>query len=100
MRAWLELNWQRKDGSTEREHLEAVERQTGKRIEKLDSVRIPEGADGVWGMFMDLIGRMDWQSIDAYQRVTGKYIGPHELAMLRAMDAEYMRFQRERMKEK
>lgn len=54
----------------------------------------------VWGMFLDLIGRMDWQTLDAYQRVTGRDIDPQELSMLRAMDAEYSRFQRERIKEK
>ena len=67
---------------------------------KLDSVRIPEGAEGVWEMFLDLIGRVDWTTIDAYQRVTGREIGPHELQMLRSMDAEYARYQREKMKEK
>lgn len=51
-------------------------------------------------MFLDLIGRLDWQTLDAYQRVTGKEIGPAELEMLRAMDAEYNCYQREKIKEK
>lgn len=51
-------------------------------------------------MFLDLIGRVDWPTIDAYQRVTGREIGPHELQMIRSMDAEYARYQREKMKEK
>lgn len=63
-------------------------------------MRVPDGTEWVWQTFLDLLGRMDWQSIDAYMRVTGRDIGPHELSMLRAMDAEYQKFTREKLRAK
>lgn len=49
-------------------------------------------------MFLDVVGRCDWVSLDAYQSVTGRQFEPVELNAIRAMDAEYQKFTAEKKK--
>ena len=54
VRARIELDYPRNDGSTLRRHLEKVELQTGYRDPKLDSIRVPGESEYLWNWFWEI----------------------------------------------
>jgi hypothetical protein len=91
------------DGSTEREHLESVERQTGKRPPSLDGPPLPPDGEHVWRWFVALSGGrggngfgpnpIGWVDLAAWISLTGIIVRPAELEAIMAVDRAWMEVQ-------
>lgn len=70
-----------------RDHLEAVEKQTGHRDERLDEPEMPCGWEPTWNAFWLMYSGqvLTFAEIDAWSRLTGEVLTPHEAEMLRKM---------------
>lgn len=88
-----------------REHLEAVERISGKRPKELDGPQPPEGALYLWDWFTQLHNArgggwgpapISWEAIDAWARRMRVDPRPWELEVIREIDALYLRKEGER----
>lgn len=88
-----------KDGSTLRDHLNAVEKVSGRRPPELDGPPLPECLEYIWGWFIQLHRRrgggfgpapISWEAIDAWARRTGADPTPLELELIDAIDCAYM----------
>lgn len=94
------MNKVQPDGSTIREHLEAVERQTGIRPAKLDGPPIPTGAEYLWNWFITLNttrgntgfgpAQFTFAEMAAWAALTGNRPEPWEVMILKALDAAWM----------
>lgn len=83
-----------------REHLESVQRQSGKTPEELIDVPCPPSFEPVWRIFHDLdSGRsmhaagpnpLAWESIAAWSQLTGNRLDDLELLALRTIDTAYL----------
>ena len=84
----MKLEYPQRNGTTLREHLEQVERQTGHRDPLLDSVQVPEGGEWIWTIYWRLRKEqsLSYQDIDAFCRVTGEQLATWEVEALFAMD--------------
>lgn len=96
------------DGTTRRDHIEHVCKQTGKTPEELglvedeadDTPEIPEDGLHLWGWFQELSsGRgnngfgpaaLTWMDIEAWTRLTAIEPTPFEVLTLRSMDAAFL----------
>jgi hypothetical protein len=88
------------DGATLREHLESVERQSGKRHPKLDGPEIPPALVHLWGWFSELSqgrqpgamgpARLTFLDIDAWARLTRTPIEPWELSVILRLDSAWL----------
>lgn len=97
------------NGTSQRDHLEQVCRQTGKTLDELglsvpeddeDSPDIPEGGEFLWSVFWELSqGRgnngftenpLSWLEIAAFSQLSGHNLTPFEAETLRRMDAAYL----------
>ena len=90
-----------KDGVTERQHLEEVERQSGRTPLALQGTEFPELLEYVWTAFLLLNqGRglgfngplpLSFQDILAWQQLTNGYLLPWEVSAIKRLDAVYLR---------
>lgn len=114
----FKLSARQGDGSTLREQLASVARQTGEtpqELIELTSAKLPEPLAHVWQMFIELHGArtsngfgpnaITYSEIAAHAAMTGEQATPYEISALRALDNAWMAQQakeaeRRRSKEK
>ena len=90
-----------KDGVTERQHLEEVERQSGRTPLALQGTEFPELLGYVWTAFLLLNqGRgqgfngplpLSFQDMLAWQQLTNQHLLPWEVSTIKRLDAVYLR---------
>jgi len=90
-----------KSGTSRRAMLEQVAKTTGHRPADLDGPGMPRAAQHVWEWFLELCsGRapgfngpapISWGDLKAWCDLTGSEPRPHEVGMLRALDAAFLR---------
>ncbi|MBW7852217.1 MAG: hypothetical protein H3C38_17115 [Rhodospirillales bacterium] len=86
----LRLAERQPDGTTLRDHLEALEERTGRRHPLLDGPAPPAAGRHVWGWFLDLGGGprpLSHAEIAAWAALTGNRPRDWEVRALRALDA-------------
>lgn len=97
----FKLNRPDKDGITEREHLEQVERQIGRRPEALEPPTVfPELMSNVWSAFIALSSSrtagfsgpnpITYEQIKAWKELTETPIQPREVEAIKRLDTVYM----------
>ena len=97
----FKLNKTDKDGISEREHLEQVEKQTGRRIEALESpTEFPQLLSHVWSAFCRLSNSrsagfsgpnsISYLEIQAWKEVTGTPLKSWEVEAVKRLDAVYL----------
>jgi hypothetical protein len=84
------------DGSTERDMLLSVERQTGKTPAALEDLPLPADAEHIWHWFLALhAGRssngfgpnpISWSDISAWISITQTIVRPSEIAAIMMVD--------------
>lgn len=94
----MELDCPRKDGSTLRSHLKAVERQTKRK--RIRNPKVPDAAGHLWTWFWQLsdarpegfssAGPLTFSEIAAWAGLTGSAPRPWEVEALKAMDRAYL----------
>lgn len=95
------------EGGTVLEHLQALERKTGKTPQALlDAPVLPEACVELWDIFKELHACrgstgfgpacISYGDIDAFQRVTGVTLQPWELEAIRRADMAYLEAHAER----
>lgn len=94
----VDLDFQRKDGTTKRHHLEQAERATGESL--IPEVDIPPAAQHVWSWFWALNdsrpdglsgpGTLTYTEIAAWAALTGHIPRPWEVDAIKAMDRAYL----------
>lgn len=97
------------DGTTQRAHLESVERQTGRRPSALDGPEPPVDGTHVWAWFLELsAGRgsngfgpnpISWLDLLAWTVLTGTITRPAEINAIMALDQVWMKVQAARNSE-
>ena len=97
----FKINRPDKDGITEREHLEQVERQTGHRPEALEPPTVfPQLMSHVWSAFCVLSNSrtqgfsgpnpITYEQIKSWKELTETPIAPWEIEALKRVDVVYM----------
>ena len=97
----FKLNRPDKDGTTEREHLEQVERQIGRRPEALEPpTEFPMPLSHVWSAFITLSNSrtqgfsgpnpITYEQIKAWKELTETPIAPWEIEAIKRLDTVYM----------
>jgi len=97
----FKLNKPDKDGITEREHLEQVERQIGRRLEALEPpTDFPMVLSHVWSAFLTLSNRrsagfsgpnpITFEQIKAWKELTETLIDAWEIEAIIRLDGVYM----------
>lgn len=97
----FKLNKPDKDGVTEREHLEQVERQIGRRLEALEPpTPFPMLLEHVWSAFISLSNSrttgfsgpnpITYEQIKAWKELTETPIDPWEIQAVIRLDRVYM----------
>ena len=97
----FKLNKSDKDGVTEREHLEQVERQTKRRPEALEPpTSFPQLMSHVWSAFCVLSNSrtagfsgpnpITYEEIKAWKELTETPIAPWEIEAIKSLDTVYM----------
>jgi len=83
-----------------RVQLEQVERSTGHHDERLDSIKIPEGFEYLFDVYMKLrrSQALTYSDLVSYQHITGKEFDAFEVDALFAMDSAMEAYLEERMK--
>jgi len=104
--SWAEhqfkLNKPDQNGTTEREHLEQVERQTGRRVEALEPpTPFPMLISHVWSAFISLSSSrgsgmngplpIGYEQIKAWKELTETSVSPREIEGIKRLDLEYLR---------
>lgn len=98
----FKLNTPDQNGTTEREHLEQVERQTGRRLEALEPpTPFPMLLSHVWSAFISLSSSrgsgmngplpIDYVQIKAWKELTETSISAWEIGAILKLDTLYMR---------
>lgn len=105
MYSWAEhqfkLNKTDKDGISEREHLEQVERQTGRRLEALESpTPFPVALSHIWSAFISLSNSrsagfsgpnpITYEQIKAWKELTETPLDAWEVEAVVGLDRVYM----------
>jgi len=90
-----------KDGVTERQHLQEVERQSGRTPLALQGPEFPELLEYVWAAFLLLNHTrgqgfsgplpISYQEIIAWQQLTNESLLPWEVDAIKRLDAVYLR---------
>lgn len=97
----FKLNQPDKDGTTEREHLEQVERQIGRRPEALEPpTHFPSLMSNVWSAFIALSNSrtmgfsgpnpITYSEIKAWKELTETPISPRGIETIKRVDTVYM----------
>ena len=94
------LNIPDKNGVTERSHLEQVERQTGKRPERLEVQLFPSLVSHIWTAFISLSSKrgsgfsgglpITYEQIKAYKEVTSTPLTPRDVEAIMGIDNIFM----------
>ena len=93
------LSTRQKDGATLREHLEAVQRQTGKKPEELCGPELPPEGAHWWHWWCELaqgrqnglaVSPITWADVAAWAALTGRQLDPFDLNAIRAIDAAFV----------
>lgn len=84
------------DGQSLRDHLEAVERQTGNRPKELDGPDFPHLMSYVWSAFLSLnssrnpafsgVAPITYEQILAWKQLTNNPLSPREVEVIRRID--------------
>jgi len=92
-----------KDGVSARDHLEQIERQTGKRPKELDGPQFPTVISYIWSAFCSLSGTrsagfsgpnpLSYTEIKAWMELTQTYLNPEEVKAVVKLDNMYLRTQ-------
>lgn len=84
------------DGSTVRQNLESVARQTGRRPEGLDGPELPPAGYQIWDWFMELnttrqvgmgLSPITYSDMQAFFAMTGERPARWQIAAIRRLDA-------------
>ena len=96
----FKLNRPDQNGTTEREHLEQVERQTGRRPIALDGPDFPALVSHIWSAFIILSNSrtagfsgpnpITYEQIKAWKELTETIIAPWEIEAIKRLDRVYM----------
>lgn len=87
-------------GGTEREHLVAAWRVTGRRPKEFDGAEIPQAAQPLWEAFLELhharaVGfapePISFSDLVAWQQATGVSLSPWEVSTIRELDRVALR---------
>lgn len=99
------LNKQDKNGKTQREHLQQVEKATGKKPKELDGPPIPLNGMFVWDSFLDIHqGRsygmsgpnpLSWEAISAWCNLNEIVLSSWEIGMIKSLDSIWVRIAHE-----
>jgi hypothetical protein len=94
------LSVRQPDGATKRDHLESVERQTGKRPAALDGPELPAWGRHIFAAWIDLhAGRggngmgpnpIAWADLAAWAALTGTEPSPFEVRTIMAIDRAWL----------
>ena len=94
-----------KNGVTVQEHLEQIERSTGRRPSDLDGPEFPDLADNVWGYFAALSSRrgygmsgplpITYESIFAWCNLYRVRLSLWEMEVIEALDSLWLRTMQE-----
>ena len=94
------LNQPGKDGISQREHLEQVQKQTGREMPELEGPPFPQALVHVWSAFIDLsqcrsVGfsspnPISYSEIRAYMETTMTPLSPIEVQAVRELDTAYL----------
>lgn len=97
----FKLNKTDQNGTTEREHLEQVERQTGKEIPQLRGPEFPKLVSHIWSAFTALHSRrqmgfngpmgISYSDIKHWKELTDTPLDAWEVEAIIAVDNAYMR---------
>lgn len=89
-----------KDGTTTKQHLEQVQKQTGRKLEQLEGPEFPTCMSYVWSVFLDLnnsrsMGEagaqpITYQDIKAYTDLTHTALSPRDVNTIKLVDREYL----------
>ena len=101
LRDYLHYHTPNEQGVTKYEHLEQVEKQTGRSPLELESItEPPEPFLYIWHWFFELHGArqaggfgpnpISYSEIKAWCEAMNIFITPWEIAVIKAMDREYM----------
>lgn len=95
-----------KNGVTEREHLEQIEKATGRRPDFLDGPEIPTLAEPVWDYFRQMHGRrtygmegphpLTYESILAWCNLYAIRLSWWEMEAVESLDTTWLNVMRER----
>lgn len=90
-----------KDGVTERQHLEQVEKQTGRRPKALNGPEFPSGLEYIWSSFFEASkGRssgfsgpnpLSYQELESWMRLTQTPLTPRDISVIKRLDQVYMK---------
>ena len=99
-KAVFHLNQRKPDGSTLREHLQAVERSTKRRPPELDVPALPQACAGVWQIFLELHSRraqggfgpaaLDEARLLNWQQLHAARLSPWEIECIFALDNAWL----------
>lgn len=95
------LDYTRKDGSRLADHIEQIERTTGKRPSEFpDAPEVPDPVQAVWFTFWELSAArgsngfgpnaLTFTEIQAWSDLSDQPLSPWEVRALKVMDAEYL----------
>lgn len=94
----MELDFQRKDGSTLRQNLQQAERSTGKKL--IEDPEVPDAGEHLWAWFWQLSearpegfsgpGPLTFGEIAAWAGLTGARPHPWEVETIKAMDRAFL----------
>ena len=97
----FKLNKPDQNGTTQREHLEQVERQTGRRPKELDGPTFPTLMSYVWSAFINLSNTrsigfsgpnpISYIEIKAWKDLTESPLTSFEVEAIKCLDTMYMR---------
>jgi len=98
----FKLNLQDENGTTERDHLKQVERQTGRKLKALEPpTPFPSLIAHVWSAFIALNSSREsgfsgptaisYVQIKAWKELTETSILPWEIEAIKRLDSEYLR---------
>lgn len=83
----------RKDGGTEREHLEAIYKMTGVMPDELKTQDIPESLSYLWSYYIDLknAGDVNFLTIKSYSDLMAIDLTPSEVKTILDFEMAYRR---------
>jgi hypothetical protein len=87
----FKLNTPDKNGTTQRDHLEQVERQTGRRPTALEGPDFPLLVSHIWSAFILLSNAISYAEIKTWKELTETPLDAREVEAIKSLDEVYMR---------
>lgn len=77
------------------EHVAKQLKRKPRQLELLTAIDLPETTGYVWWWYQELFngGKLTWQEIDAWSRLTRRTLLPWEVSTIRSIDTTYLRIQ-------